>query len=273
MQVFHSDVLDPGAELTPTSRVRREQLGYAREVEGSLDLAVEKLRRGLRMKSCARPEDDHSDRTVVDAVMTRALLLAQDGKDPSPLVLDLLAMSRRLQRCGAGLLALQAGLVYEERARVLAEWAAHWGLLPNASRKAVAAAFARDVPNLGELERALDFEAKAAFAQLLPPNEHEVIYSRKDTEVLLAQKFDAIRKELARPNPDMTQHEKGVRALLSMEDKALLRAVEDARLAGTLAERAKELEQRKIPPNVIGRATVMLLVMRTGQNAQESPRR
>ena len=83
MQVLQGDVLEPGAKLTSTSRVRREQLGYAREAESSFDLAVEKLRRGLRMKSCARPEGDHSDRTVVDAVMAKALLLAQAGRSAS----------------------------------------------------------------------------------------------------------------------------------------------------------------------------------------------
>jgi hypothetical protein len=246
-------MLEPGRELSP------QELRKGSEAREQLERATEHLRRGLSQPACsARGAGDAL--TVMElggAVALRALLMGVQGERSAPLLTDLLAAGRRAARCEGSLLSFEMGRTVEERAFTVLWWLAERRLLSADEAPALSEALARDMLSRRDLAKALMHEEQL-IRDRLPTNPASArVWSRAETEALLAQHLAKLRAALEKERLDIQPARAATSGLIDKDDEQYLAALQ-VKQPGDMLARLGEVSQVTPPkrPNVIGRFLV-----------------
>ncbi len=246
-------MLEPGRELSP------QELRRGSEAREQLGRATEHLRRGLSQPACSAPgaEGALTVMELGDAVALRALLLGVQSEGSVPLLTDLLAAGRRAARCEGSLLSFEIGRTIEERAFTVLWWLAERRLLSADEAPALGEALARDMLSHRDLAKALTHEEQLVRRQLPANPDSARIWSRAETEALLAQHLAELRAALEKERLDIQPARAATSGLIDKDDEQYLAALQ-VKQPGDLLARLGEVSQVTPPkrPNVIGRFLV-----------------
>jgi hypothetical protein len=220
--------------LTPGALVDEGALDTAAAARAVLDAEVARLREGLSAPRCTYSRygpNAGAPIRLAETARVRALVGLRLGEEVTPLVLDVLAMGRRLARCARGpLLAYAAGKVIEGDTLNFALWASSHSLWSQADRAKLAAAFGgADALRPEDLQRPLDAELEWSLAHIPPAMKDEHVYSRAATERRLRASFARLRSAAAAKEPDLAAQRKALEGLLSEQEIALLQGSEALR--------------------------------------------
>jgi hypothetical protein len=192
-----------------------------------------------------------------DAVALRALLLGVRSERSAPLLTDLLAAGRRAARCEGSLLSFEIGRTIEERAFTVLWWLAERRLLSADEAPALGEALARDMLSHRDLAKALTHEEQLIRKQLPANPDSARIWSRAETEALLAQHLAELRAALKKERLDIQPARAATSGLIDKDDEQYLNALQ-VKQPGDLLARLGEVSQVTPPkrPNVVGRFLV-----------------
>jgi hypothetical protein len=250
-------MVEPSAELS-LELIRKE--GEARE---PLEEATERLRRGLAQPSCSAPGTEGIVSVVElgETVAFRALVAGVQGERSGPLLTELLAASRRAARCEGSLLSFEIGRTLEKRTLYVLWWLGERRLLSAEEAQALGAVLARDALSSADIAKAVAHEERLVRAQLPVSPDIEPVWSRAQTEALLAQRLAGLRAALEKGKVDWKAEGETASRLIDKEDEKYLLAVKVFQPGDMPAQLGKG-SQVPLParPNVIGRFLVRAIL-------------
>jgi hypothetical protein len=242
--------------LEPGRKLSLDEMKRVSEEGAELERATEHLRRGLAQPACTASDMQGALAVMelADAVGLRALLLGLQGEPGAPLLTDLLTAGRRAARCPGSLLSFEIGRAVERRAFMVILWLVERRHLTADEARVLGEVLRKDALTARDFSKALTHEEALIRTQLPATPDVARLWSRKETEALLARHMAGLRAMIESGSQDLQPARDATSRLIDKEDEQYLSAVQ-ADQPGDLFARLSTPRQVTLPtrPNVIGR--------------------